>query len=210
MSLGLKIANVDSTSRSPGTNGISSQPEEKPRNARRYTKQEQETRTQQRDKNKLRVGTLNVITLTGNTEEIVDMMERTKIHNLGLSETKWKGKKLLKLLRGEYKLFWQDHNKEAKNEVGFVFHKDIDPVTDVSFVSERIIRARVNLGKTSFTILQVYAPQQGCSEEEKTKFLEELEDQVREDNIMIIGDLNAQIGTDRNGYEGVTGPFGYG
>ncbi|XP_046988099.1 uncharacterized protein LOC124593795 [Schistocerca americana] len=73
--------------------------------------------------------------------------------------------------------------------------------TDMSFVSERIIRARVNLGKNSFTVLQVYTPQQGCSEEEKTKFLQELEDQVRGDNIMRIGDLNAQIGMDRNGYE---------
>lgn len=91
-----------------------------------------------------------------------------------------------------------------------MFHKDIDPITDVSFVSERIIKARVNMGKNSFTILQVYAPQQGCSEDEKVKFLEELEDQVTEDNTMIIGDLNAQIGTDRNGYEEVMGPFGYG
>ncbi|XP_047099314.1 uncharacterized protein LOC124716808 [Schistocerca piceifrons] len=78
----------------------------------------------------------------------------------------------------------------------------------MSFVSERIIRARVNLGKNSFTILKVYAPQQGSSEEEKTKFLEELEGQVRE--IVITGDLNAQIGTDRNGYEEVMVPFGYG
>lgn len=191
----MKIPNVDSTSCTPGTNDGSSQPEGNPRNARRYTNKEQKTRAQQKDKNKLRVGTLNVITLTGKSEEVVDMMERRKIHILGLSETKWKGKNS-KLLRGGYKLYWQGHNKEAKNGVGFVFHKDIDPITDVSFVSERIIRARVNLGNNSFTILQVYAPQQGCSEEEKGKFLEELEDQVREDNIMIIGDLNAQIGMD--------------
>ncbi|XP_046988671.1 uncharacterized protein LOC124594347 [Schistocerca americana] len=100
-----------------------------------------------------------------------------------------------------------DEKTKDKNGVGFVFHKDIDPVTDVSFVSERIIRTRVNLGKNSFTVLKVYTPQQGCSEEEKTKLLE---DQVREDNIMIIGDLTAQIGTDRNGYEVVMGTFGYG
>ncbi|XP_047103326.1 uncharacterized protein LOC124722169 [Schistocerca piceifrons] len=137
------------------------------------------------------------------------MMLRRKNHNLGLSDTKWKGKNS-KLLRGWYKLYWQRHNKEEKSGVVFVFHKDIDPVTHVSFVSERITRARVNLGKSSFTILQVYTPQQGCSEEEKTKFLEELEDQVREDNFMITGDLNAQIGMDRNGYEEVMGPFGYG
>ncbi|XP_047115643.1 uncharacterized protein LOC124795615 [Schistocerca piceifrons] len=42
------------------------------------------------------------------------------------------------------------------------------------------------------------------------EFLEELEDLVREDNIMIIGDLNAQISMDINGYEEVMGPFGYG
>ena len=204
----MNIPKLDSTSCTPGTNDGSSQPEENPRNTRRNTGKGQKTRTQQ-NKSKLRVGTLNVITLTGKSEEVVDMMERRKIHILGMNETKWKGKNS-KLLRGGYKLYWHGHNKETKNGVGLVLHKDIDPITDVSFISDRIIKARVNLEKNSFTILQVYAPQQGCSEDEKEKFREVLEDQVKEDNIMIIGDLNAQIGIDRNGYEEVMEPFGYG
>ncbi|XP_049863760.1 uncharacterized protein LOC126361562 [Schistocerca gregaria] len=121
------------------------------------------------------------------------MMERRKIHILRLSETKCKGKNS-KLLRGGYKIYRQDHNKEAKNGGVFVFLKVIDLVTDVSFVSERIIRTSVNSGKNSFTTPQVYTHQQGCSEEEKTKFLEILEDQ----------------NTDRNGYDEVMGPSGYG
>ncbi|XP_047112341.1 uncharacterized protein LOC124789095 [Schistocerca piceifrons] len=49
-----------------------------------------------------------------------------------------------------------------------------------------------------------------CSEDEKVKFVEKLEDQVGEDNMMIIWDLIAQTGIVRNGYEEVMGAFGYG
>lgn len=180
-----------------------------PGNVRRISNKRPKNRIGLHQKNKLRVGTLNIITLTGKCEEIVEMMERRKIHILGLSETKWKGLNSKKLRRG-YKLYWHGNNREARNGVGFVLHKDIEAITDVSYVSERIIKARVNMGNNSFSIIQVYAPQQGCDDAEKEEFLEDLEDQLREDKIMLIGDLNAQVGIDRSGYEEVMGPFGYG
>ncbi|XP_068086122.1 uncharacterized protein [Anabrus simplex] len=50
----------------------------------------------------------------------------------------------------------------------------------------------------------------GCSDHQKASFLEKLEDIIDEENIMIIGDFNAQVGTDRSGYEGINGPYGFG
>ena len=51
----------------------------------------------------LRVGTLNVGTMSGKGGEIVDMMERRKIDILCVQETKWKGSKARSMGRG-YKL----------------------------------------------------------------------------------------------------------
>ncbi|XP_022188445.1 uncharacterized protein LOC111047087 [Nilaparvata lugens] len=59
-------------------------------------------------------------------------------------------------------------------------------------------------------IIKVYAPQTGCDDAEKTQFQNDLEQELTRDNILIIGDLNAQVGEDRRGFETVLGPFGYG
>jgi Exonuclease III len=43
----------------------------------------------------LRVGTLNVGSLTGRGREVADLMSRRKIQILCVQETRWKGKKKL-------------------------------------------------------------------------------------------------------------------
>ena len=45
----------------------------------------------------LRVGTLNVESMTGKGSEIVDMMDRRKVDILCVLETKWKGRKAREL-----------------------------------------------------------------------------------------------------------------
>ena len=156
-----------------------------------------------------RIGTMNIISLTGKCEELVDLMERRKISILGLSETKWKGKGK-KELRKNYTLYWHGNDKEMKNGVGLIVSKDLNGLADVQYINERIIKVTVHLGKERLTLVQVYAPQTGCRNEEKTKFLEDLEESISEDKAIIIGDCNAQVGTERTGYEKVMGPHGYG
>ena len=42
-----------------------------------------------------KVGIINVMTLTGKSEELIDFMEREGLEMLGLSEVKWKGREKL-------------------------------------------------------------------------------------------------------------------
>ena len=53
----------------------------------------------------IRVGTLNIATMTGRGRELADMMERRNVDILCLQETKWKGSKA-RNIGGGCKLFY--------------------------------------------------------------------------------------------------------
>lgn len=61
----------------------------------------------------LRVGTLNVGTMTGKSKEIVDLMERSKINVLCVQETRWRSDKAREL-RNRYKVLYSGANKEKR------------------------------------------------------------------------------------------------
>ncbi|XP_068086979.1 coiled-coil domain-containing protein 63-like [Anabrus simplex] len=61
-----------------------------------------------------------------------------------------------------------------------------------------------------FTYVNELNNETGCNQDEKNKFLEDLEETISEEKAIIIGDHNAQLGTDRKGYEKVMGSHGYG
>ena len=75
----------------------------------------------------------------------------------------------------------------------------------------RIITAsfRTQKKKIKMTVIQCYAPTNDSNEETKDRFygrLQSILDKCREkDVIILMGDLNAKIGTENNGYEEVMG-----
>ena len=70
-------------------------------------------------------------------------------------------------------------------------------------MSERIIRARFNSRWQQVTIIQCFAPTNEATEEAKDDFYEHLQavvEQVpRRDVKIVMGDLNAKVGTDSTG-----------
>ena len=73
---------------------------------------------------RMRVGTLNVGTMTGRGRELVDLMERRKLGVLCVQETRWKGNKARELGEG-YKLFYSGANEEGRNGVGIILSKEL-------------------------------------------------------------------------------------
>ena len=57
----------------------------------------------------MRVGTINIGTLTGKGRGIADLMERRKMDILCLQETRWKGNKAKELPEG-HKLLYSSNN----------------------------------------------------------------------------------------------------
>ena len=63
--------------------------------------------------------------------------------------------------------------------------------------SDRIIWAKVALNGEMINIMSAYAPQTGCGENEKIKFWEEMDEELRDipdtDKLWVGGDFNCQL-----------------
>ena len=77
-------------------------------------------------------------------------------------------------------------------------------------VNSRIIRTRL----TKMTIIQCYAPTEEADIEDKEEFYSKLQEQLpkvpNHDILIIMGDLNAKIGSDNTGFERNMGKHGLG
>src|SRR5437867_10568443 len=73
---------------------------------------------------------------------------------------------------------------------------------------------RVSIGAIILNVISGYAPQVGCSIEDKEEFLlalSRLVDEIGQEEFLVIGgDMNGHVGAKAAGYEGVHGGKGYG
>ena len=153
----------------------------------------------------MRVGTLNVGTMTGRGRELADLMERRKVGVLCVQETRWKGDKA-KDLGGGCKLLRSGANKQGRTGVGIVISKDLkEDLISVSKRSDRVEETVVN-------IICAYAPQVGCTEEEKETFWEQMDQELSatldDERVIVGGYLNGHIGRSRDGIERIHGGWG--
>ena len=164
-------------------------------------------------KGKMRIGNWNVGSLTGKGRELIDVMQRRKIMILCIQETKWKGQSAKKLGEG-YKVYYTGEDTR-RNGVGIILHPDLhESVTDVQRISDRLMGLKFVKDKRVWHIVTAYAPQQGCSEEEKEDFWEKLEEYIegipRSELLVLSGDMNAHVGESSDGFEGIHGGRGFG
>ncbi|KAK3518728.1 hypothetical protein QTP70_010080 [Hemibagrus guttatus] len=170
----------------------------------------------QREKRKgksvgLRIGTLNVGTMTGKGRELADMMERRKVDILCVQETRWKGSKARSIGAG-FKLFYYGVDSK-RNGVGVVLKEDlVRNVLEVKRVSDRVMSLKLEIEGVMLNVVSGYAPQVGCELEEKERFWSEL-DEVMEsiptgERVVIGADFNGHVGEGNTGDEEVMGKFG--
>ncbi|KAK3537437.1 hypothetical protein QTP70_009974 [Hemibagrus guttatus] len=169
----------------------------------------------QREKRKgksvgLRIGTLNVGTMTGKGRELTDMMERRKVDILCVQETRWKGSKARSIGAG-FKLFYYGVDSK-RNGVGVVLKEEfVRNVLEVKRVSDRVMSLKLEIEGVMLNV-SGYAPQVGCELEEKERFWSEL-DEVMEsiptgERVVIGADFNGHVGEGNTGDEEVMGKFG--
>ena len=81
-------------------------------------------------------------------------------------------------------------------------------------INPRIITARFYSIYRKVTVIQVYAPHNEKTDAEKDKFDHELQEVIddcnRNDIIIVMGDLNAKVGSDNVGFEISMGTHGIG
>ncbi|KAK3519886.1 hypothetical protein QTP70_006644 [Hemibagrus guttatus] len=170
----------------------------------------------QREKRKgksvgLRIGTLNVGTMTGKGRELADMMERRKVDILCVQETRWKGSKARSIGAG-FKLFYYGVDSK-RNGVGVVLKEEfVRNVLGVKRMSDRVMSLKLEIEGVMLNVVSGYAPQVGCELEEKERFWSEL-DEVMEsiptgERVVIGADFNGHVGEGNTGDGEVMGKFG--
>ena len=160
----------------------------------------------------MRIGTLNVGTMTGKGRELADMMERRKLDVLCVQETKWKGSKA-RNIGGGYKLYY--HGTDGKrNGVGIVLKEKLtENVLEVKRVTDRLMGLKVEVEGVMLNVVCAYAPQVGCEMEEKDRFWQDMDGIVenlpREEQVIIGADFNGHVGEGNCGDEKVLGKHGF-
>ena len=162
----------------------------------------------------MRIGTLNVGTMTGKGRSLANLMSERKLSILCVQETRWRGNKARELGDG-YKLIYGGTNLEGRNGVGIILSSEMkNLVTEVNRKDDRIIWVRIALGEFALNVFSVYAPQAGCTEEERDQFWSSLQEEVEkvEENERFIlgGDLNGHIGGGNEQIEQIHGGHAYG
>lgn len=172
------------------------------------------TRRMDKARNRIRFGTWNITSLTGKELEIIQEIEKYKVQVLGLAEIKKKGSGLMNMDKG-YVLRYSGspRGNRTTEGVGIIMSSEMDRrVTSWEPVNSRIMSVSLNL-QESVGIIQIYAPTESATVDEKDTFYEDLQRetekmQSKNQHIIIMGDWNAHIGNQEEEGHGTMGKFG--
>lgn len=161
-------------------------------------------------KHGLRFGILNVGTFHQKSEEVVEMMKERKIDVLGISETR--DKQMGKEIIHDGYLYIRSGSPSGKHGVGIILKTDVgEYIHNCNYVNNRIVKLSIRTRHQKLSVVQIYAPQQGRTTDEKEEFYETLQATIDtcppDEQIIVMGDFNGHVGTDRTGYEENLGHF---
>ena len=146
--------------------------------------------------------------------EVTETIGRRNVDVVAIQEVQYKNEGVRKLREGdfEYKLYWKGEETGCGGVGLMVKHDLVESVMEVRRVFPRIISVDIVVNKKVVTVISVYAPQSGRSEEEKEKFHEDLtaEVQSRHGICFVLVDFDGHVGRSSLGYDGIHGGFGRG
>ncbi|XP_066958896.1 craniofacial development protein 2-like [Macrobrachium rosenbergii] len=162
----------------------------------------------------IRIGTLNVGSMTGKSREVAEMMNTRRVDILCVQETRWRGNKA-KEIGGGWKLLYSGADENSRSGVGIIVNSELkEKVVEVKRSCSRIMKVKLMLSEEVLNVISAYAPQAGCDEEEKSMFWRELDEVLtsisEEERVVLGGDLNGHIGTDRRVISRIHGGLGMG
>ena len=146
-------------------------------------------------------------------EEVVDMMTDRNIEIMGICETRLPGQGT-NVIHNNYQLIFKGMDSERKYGVAFILAPIIaEKVENIFYINERILAITIKVDAERITFVQVYAPHQGRPQEEKVEYYTKLQntlDSCGNTVKVVMGDMNAHVGRQRNNIENVIGAHGIG
>ncbi|KAF2895051.1 hypothetical protein ILUMI_11124 [Ignelater luminosus] len=133
---------------------------------------------------------------TGKIIEIRAAPRKYGISTPALQEIRWQGKSEIKTKK--FATIYSGEEKGGQKGVAFiVFGTMTERIIKTRLINGRMVYINTEMDPYNLSLLNVYAPSKNAKEEEKEKFYEEAEKEYttipKEDAIIILGDLNAQI-----------------
>ncbi|KAK9719683.1 hypothetical protein QE152_g22489 [Popillia japonica] len=149
-------------------------------------------------------------------DQVLNEMDLFKLDLLGLCDTRWPGQgdKLNK--NGSTILFsGKGEHEDRLNGVAIIISKNArKSLLEWKPISDRILTVRIKSSVRLITIIQCYAPREVSEEEPKDVFYQELSSTLQKvkkgDIIILMGDLNANVGSNNEEYENIMGQHGLG
>ena len=169
-------------------------------------------------KAKTRIGTWNIRTLyeTGKTAQVCREMHRYNLKILGLCETRWNGSGRTRLANGDTIIYsGQEQGQPHMYGVALLLTPEAaQALLSWEPISARILTARFQSKGRNVTIIQCYAPTNAADMEDKEEFYEQIQALMdktkRRDTKILMGDLNAKVGTDNTNRDLIMGRHGTG
>ena len=167
-------------------------------------------------KQSCRVGCLNANTMhrVGRTEIVTEEIKRYGLEITGLSETRWIGSGKTRI---DGLTFVHSGKEDGTHERGVAIalsSRTENMLERYGCVSERIVWCRLKGRYTNVMVVQVYAPTEEKTDEEKDEFYGRLGEVVRStkrhDMLLLMGDFNAKVGQEDGTWRDVMGVFGVG
>ncbi|PSN56669.1 hypothetical protein C0J52_10799 [Blattella germanica] len=151
----------------------------------------------------LKLATRNVQTMLrpGKMNEIGKEILKYRLEVVALQEIRWQGEG--RIDKKEFtQLYSQPHRRTGLYGTGFLVSKKIGPsIMEFEAINESIYRLKLRGRFRNVTILSVYAPHEGSSEEDKEQFYEKIEiivSKIRKyDMVIIMGDFTTCRLTER-------------
>lgn len=163
-----------------------------------------------------RIGTWNVRSLyvAGKVQNLLQEISRLKVDIMGVSEVKWTSSGIYSAEK--YSMYYScgsESDYSRRHGVGVVVNSEIKKaVTNFIPLSDRVMMLQINARPIRLNIIRVYAPTADKPEEEVEDFYEEITRLLKltkkEDINIVLGDLNAKVGSNR--VADIVGPFGIG